>query len=163
MATAGHGMELHDPGARDDGRAVADTGGTQHLLGDPQPTPCADDGRLLVAMPLGAEPSVPDVGDLIGDLDRCGIVADDDRSRPVLPNELGQKGVDVCGSFGVELTRGLVRDHEPGTMGDRRTEGDALLLSAGELRRPRTRPIQKSHPLEELPCTRRAVLARESS
>src|SRR5439155_15190791 len=58
--------------------------------------------------------------------------------------------VDAAGVLGIELAGRLVGDQQLRTMSERRAEGDALLLAAGELERPRILAFREADALEEL-------------
>ena len=71
--------------------SVGDPGRTQGALRQADPAAAADHDRVLAAArnePLVADPSVTDVDDSIGVLDRGGIVTDEKRRRSLLAHEL---------------------------------------------------------------------------
>ena len=146
---------------RDDDTAVlearrrlgADARAEQQLFGQAQPAAAAHDdrvARLVAAAPLLRDPPVADAHDAVGDARGLGVVADDHRRAAVLAHELGEHVVDLVGGRGVELAGGLVGEEEPRPVGERGAERDALLLAAGELRRPPVALLREADPLEQL-------------
>ena len=120
------------------GRAGADAGAEQQLLGQPQPAATADDdrvGRLAVARPLLGDAAVADPDDAVGDPRGLRVVADDHGRAPVLAHELGERRVHLVGGRRVELAGRLVGEEHARPVRERRAERDALLLAARELRR----------------------------
>ncbi len=142
--SARHRIEHRRPGRRVDrlddhaarlearGRAGADAGAEQQLLGQPQPAAAADDdrvGRLAVARPLLGDAAVADPDDAVGDSRRLRVVADDHGRAPVLAHELGQRRVHLVGRRRVELAGRLVGQEHARPMRERGAERDALLLA----------------------------------
>src|SRR5688572_16577419 len=57
---------------------------------------------------------------------------------------------DLKGEIRVEIARGLVRKHERRLVDESPRDGDALLLSAGEIARKRVDAVLEAHPFEHL-------------
>ena len=103
--------------------------------------------RVLAAgrdEPLVADPSVADVDDPIGVLDRCGIVADEEGRRSLLADEFRDERENAARRLGVELAGGLVGDEEPRPMSERRAHRDSLLLPTGQLVRSCGEPVAEA-------------------
>jgi hypothetical protein len=78
----------------------------------------------------------------------------------VLACKLADELVDESGARGVELPGRLVRKEELRPVGERGTHGDALLLAAGELGRPRAPFVGKPDALEQLVGPPLSLVAR---
>ena len=77
-------------------------------------------------------------------------MADDERRRAHLAGEAADERVDLRRVRGVELAGRLVGDEEPRPVRERRTDRDALLLAAGELRGQRIAPVEEADALEQV-------------
>ena len=64
------------------------------------------------------------------------VVRDDDGGAVLLAHEVGEQRVGEHRVLAVELARRLVGEQQPRPVRERGADGDALLLAAGELRRP---------------------------
>ena len=73
-----------------------------------------------------------------------------DRRRLLAANELPDQLEQPARVLGIELTGRLVREEEAGAVGERRADGDPLLLAAGQLGRMRAPTVEQSHALEQL-------------
>jgi hypothetical protein len=111
-------VELDRAVAEDDPGAVVDAGGTKNVLGDAEPPAGTDDRGLRPAGALLAHATVPDVHDAIRDLGGSGIVADHDRGRAMLRDELGQELEHVARRFGVEVPGRFVGDQKSRAAGE---------------------------------------------
>ena len=85
---------------------------------------------------------------------------DDDREPPFLVKRMEGRH-DVDARLGVEIPGGLVREQETGAVDQRARNGDALLLSTGELARVMRRPLRKAHRVERRQSTVAAFASRQ--
>ena len=126
-------------------RVCLDAGSPEELLGESEPTPAADDDRLVPSVGkccLVAHATVPHAHDPVGDARRLRVVADEHRCRPSLAGELDDRLVDPAGVRSVELAGRLVREQEPRAMRERGADRNALLLASGELARMGLRAVE---------------------
>ena len=122
----------------------------QQRVRQPDPAGRGHDQRGRRARPAFLDHApVAHVDEPVGDVGGGLVVADDERGRSPFADEVGDQLVDGLRACGVELSRGLVRQQKPGTMRERRAERDALLLSAGERRRPIVEPVSEPDLVEQ--------------
>ncbi len=87
---------------------------------------------------LGAslrDPAVEEVDDTVGIFGHVGLVGDHDDGDFLLAVETDQKVHDLVAGLGVDIAGRLVGEEHVGFGHDRPGDGDALLLTAGELAR----------------------------
>jgi len=75
---------------------------------------------------------------------------DDECGSPAHPGYLYQQGIHRGGTLGIELACRLVHEEQPRSVSDRCTDGDALLLAAGEHPRPIVSAVAQADALEQL-------------
>ena len=100
----------------------------------------------------------------VGDLLEARVVADHDDADPVVDGELAEESSDVSTMARVEICSGLIREDDRGFVGERACDGDALLLSAGQLIGTEAEAIREADLREEFsgaPLGRAALDAGE--
>ena len=140
--------------------AIGDPRGSEDVFRETQPAAATDHDRVLstaVHEPLVANPPVADVDDAVRVLGGHGVVADDERGRSMLADELGDEREHLTSARSVELAGRLVGDEETGPVREGGAESDALLLAAGELARVGLGAAAQADAIEKLEC---AGLAR---
>ena len=125
----------------------ADAGAEQQLLGQAEPAAAADDDRSprgRLARPDGRTLTRPSrirtTRSAIARHRR--VVRDDDRGAALLADELREQVVGEQRVRAVELAGRLVGEQQLRPVRQRRAHGDALLLAAGELARPRVAALR---------------------
>ena len=129
-----------------------DARGAEEVLRQAQPAAAADDDRAVAAAPESRSslirPSRTWTTRSAPSADAGSWLTTS--AVPPLANELGDQLEHLAGGRGVELTRRLVGDQQPGPVGDRGTERDPLLLATRELARMRAAALAEPDPLEQL-------------
>ena len=148
-------------------RARADPGAQQQLLGQPQPAAAADDDRLLAPVlaaghALAAHAPVAHADDAVRDRGHGRVVRDDDGGAALLAHEVGEQVVGEHRVLAVELAGRLVGQQQLRPVGQRGAHGDALLLAARELRRPRLAAVAEPDALEQLVRAGQALPSRRA-
>src|ERR1051325_9584724 len=78
------------------------------------------------------------------------VVGGDDGGQPGCAYELGKRVEDMARGARVEVAGRLVREQDARRIGNRSRDRDALLLAAGELRRPMLQPLLEAEIAEQL-------------
>src|SRR5258708_28626349 len=90
------------------------------------------------------------------------VVRSDQRRAPFAAHEVQELGEDDVGGVLVEVAGGLVGEDQGRLVGERARHADALLLAAGELRRPMVESLRQPELAEQLlrpPLRRPAIQA----
>ena len=99
---------------------------------------------------LGDHEAVGEEQHAIGLGGRAGVVRDHHHGATEVAGRVAQELQHLGGRAGVEVARGLVGEHD-GRLGDERPgDGDALLLTAGELGGPVAAPIGEADTVEQV-------------
>lgn len=90
--------------------------------------------------------------DAIGDVAGEGEVVGDEEEGEAVVGEAAEDVTDFLAEFGVEGGGGFVQEEDPGFHGQGAGNGDALLLTTGELGRAVMGAVGEADPFEELEC-----------